>query len=297
MHGGNISWDGNVPQMPAQKVQGIEAIPLTPAERKTMPRAASADTVSGFGADLPLLVALQQVVPQQYKVSLSPGVDPGVHVSWQGERPWEQVLSDMLSPVQLSFAIQGNMLVVKHLGSNKLPGSRAIASARRVDMIPADMISGNAYGKFMPPPQQQMQPALPEQQVQQMQAEPMQHLQPAPLLPMSPPVGAPVRMAAVPMPVSPSVPSVMQPSWHAERGQTLKAVLEDWSTAAHVRLYWSTDYDYKLNTDIAYGGNFEEAVSRLLDQFSAVKPQPYGELHNNPETGGVLVVNTYGTYN
>ncbi len=69
------------------------------------------------------------------------------------------------------------------------------------------------------------------------------------------------------------------------------------SCLAHVQLYWSTDYDYRLNSDIAYGGDFEEAVSRLLDQFSAVKPQPYGQLHRNPETGAVLVINTYGLYN
>ena len=100
---------------------------------------------------------------------------------------------------------------------------------------------------------------------------------------------APVQVAAS--------PTVIEPAWHAEKGQTLKAILDDWSKIAHVQLYWSTDYDYKLNTDVAFGGSYEDAVGKLLNQFSAVKPQPYGQLHRNPETGNILVVNTYGTYN
>jgi hypothetical protein len=122
----------------------------------------------------------------------------------------------------------------------------------------------------------------------------------APPAPMSPvPVAqtsAPVAVAAAPA-SAPEESSVIAPAWHAVRGQTLRTTLEDWSKAAHVQLYWSTDYDYKLNSDIAYGGSFEEAIGRLFDQFAAVKPQPYGQLHKNPETGSVLVVNTYGTYN
>ncbi len=116
----DINWE-NVPQMPAQKVPGIEAIPLTSAEKKKAPSAAAGpDVVSGFGNDLPLLVALQQVVPPQYKVSLAQGVDGNTHVSWQGDKPWEQALSDMLSPVLCSFShfIQGNTLVVKAVSGN-----------------------------------------------------------------------------------------------------------------------------------------------------------------------------------
>lgn len=114
-------------------------------------------------------------------------------------------------------------------------------------------------------------------------------------LPMPVVAPAPVNIAAAPV-ASPSAAAIEAP-WRAEKGQTLKEVLRGWSEAAHVKLYWTTDYDYKLKSNISYTGNFEDAISRLLDQFSTVKPQPYGQLHRNPGTGNVLVVNTYGTYN
>ena len=71
----------------ANGVPGIEAAPLTSSERKSLPPGSS-DMVSGFGSDMPLNMALQQVVPQQYKISLSPDVNGAKHVSWRGDRPW-----------------------------------------------------------------------------------------------------------------------------------------------------------------------------------------------------------------
>lgn len=304
---GGISWD-NGPLMPAQKVQGIEAIPLMPgATKKTSAAAQGPDFVSGFGKDLPLLVALQQVVPPQYKVSLAPGVDGNKHVSWQGEKPWEQVLSDMLAPSGLVFALRGNTLVVKSSAGGQPLTPHVASSRNKIDMIPDDMIaSGNNAAppaEMAPPP-----PALPPTS-----SDPISMVthskpapaplpeanvapEPAPVAAYEPPPAPPAKKIMASAPAAPETP-VIAPAWHASRGQTLRTTLADWSKAAHVQLYWSTDYDYKLNSDVAYGGSFEEAVGRLFDQFSAVKPQPYGQLHKNPETGVVLVVNTYGTYN
>jgi hypothetical protein len=307
-------------------------------------------------------------VPQQYKVSLSPGVDGGVHVSWQGDKPWEQSLSNMLAPERLVYFIQGNTLVVKPSEGRGSSFSRASASSRKADMIPQDMISGNTNEEFIPAESAQpmaMPPMAMSAQPMTMSAQPMTIrrsnsapvqesvpmsvvMNPGPMIanpvpkptamnspalvqeaempptphpswplpavaPFPPvqemaspqPVQAPIQMttrrASNPAPVQQSMPvpmaTVLEPSWHAEKGQTLRSTLQDWSKAAHVQLYWSTDYDYKLNSDFAYGGDFEAAVSKLLDQFSNVKPQPYGQLHRNPESGGILVINTYGTYN
>jgi hypothetical protein len=320
--GGAINWN-NTPQMPAQKVQGFEAVPLTATEKKNMPPAASSDVITGFGKDLPLAVALQQVVPPQYKVSLSPGVDEGVHVSWKGDRPWEQALSDMLRPERLAFAVEGNTLVVKPATGHK--SSTSSAAGRKADMIPAEMISGNANEEYslpaipgsapvVPMTIRRSNPALvpaeaeaapPPGMAQNNNPEvippPSWSLPAQETLPAPASAAAPVMIrhnpSAEPVQETASAPTVIEPSWHAEKGQTLRAILEDWSKNAHVQLYWSTDYDYRLNSDVAYGGSFDQAVGKLLDQFSAVKPQPYGQLHRNPETGGILVINTYGTYN
>ena len=301
---GGINW-GAMQQMPSQKVQGIEAIPLTPAEKKKMPPAtaskastsasapaasASADTISGFGSDLPLNVALQQVVPSQYTVSLADGVNGNAHVSWKGDRPWEQVLSDMLAPKKLIFAIQGDTLVVKSSTGSQPSFARATPKRSKADMIPDDMVSDNTGSEAQPPVTPNPISMI------------AHHKNPAPVQETEvTPVSAPVMAMAASAGASPipeeSSAAVIQPAWRAEKGQTLRQALQEWSKAANVKLYWSTDYDYKLSSDIAYGGSFQDAVGKIFDQFSAVKPQPYGQLYQNPETGGTLVVNTYCTYN
>ena len=81
--------------------------------------------------------------------------------------------------------------------------------------------------------------------------------------------------------------------WAGAKGATLRDTLKNWSEEASVELYWSIDYDYKLKGDISYAGSYDEAVGKLLDQFAAVRPQPYGQLHQSKDGPRVLVVKSY----
>lgn len=56
------------------------------------------EDAQGFGESLPLAMALSQVVPPDYLYSFAEGVDPGIRVSWEGGRPWNDVISDMMRP-------------------------------------------------------------------------------------------------------------------------------------------------------------------------------------------------------
>lgn len=74
------------------------------------------EVLEGFGSDMPLALALQQVVPAKYAFSFGRGVNAGHLVSWEGGKPWDQVLNDMIRPLNLEAAISGN--VVKILSKN-----------------------------------------------------------------------------------------------------------------------------------------------------------------------------------
>lgn len=74
------------------------------------------EVLEGFGSDMPLALALQQVVPPQYAFSFGSGVNAGHLVSWEGGKPWDQVLNDMISPLNLQARISGN--VVKIVSKN-----------------------------------------------------------------------------------------------------------------------------------------------------------------------------------
>ncbi len=270
----SIQWnDKSGPAMPAQKVQSIESIPLlTDAEKKKMPASSPADVLSGFGTDLPLTIALQQIVPPEYKVSFATGVNPDVSVSWQGEKPWKQVLADMLAAQGLSSSFRDKVVVVAPLADAATPVKRAAASSK-ADMIPADMISGSKKKDSAPLPMT-IRRDIPADADSNNVA-------------VATPAPAPVPVAA------PAPESV----WRATKGQTLRDILGDWSKLANVELYWSIDYDYRLKDTVTYGGNFPTAVEKLFNQFAQARPQPYGSLHQNPDGGGVLVVNTYDNPN
>lgn len=67
----------------------------------------------GFGRDLPLGLALSQVIPSEFSHSYVEGVDAGTTVSWEGGSPWNQVLQDMLKPKNLTASIEGNRVIIR----------------------------------------------------------------------------------------------------------------------------------------------------------------------------------------
>lgn len=71
----------------------------------------------GFGRDLPLALALSQVIPSDYSHGFADNVDAGVNVSWEGGKPWDEVLQDMLRSQNLTAVIQGNQVVIQQTAS------------------------------------------------------------------------------------------------------------------------------------------------------------------------------------
>jgi hypothetical protein len=294
------------PAMPAQKVQAVEAMPvLTESEKKTMPEAPS-EVVSGFGKDLPLTVALQQVIPAGHGFSLASGVSGDTSVSWKGDRPWKQVLTDMLAERNLGFSFQGDDIVVSQAAGGAHHASVAAASSK-ADLIPNDMFLDNKSSSSateMPADlmTKEVAPMSTPTEAASNPAETMSNpAEPVTIRRERPEMAAlPDETSMTPLPdaaASPSTPAPVESNWRGMRGQTLRAILDNWSRTAQVELYWPIDYDYKMNEDVAYGGTYDQAVQSLLDQFSKVRPQPYGRLYKGKEGGRVLVVNSYDLTN
>ena len=71
----------------------------------------------GFGRDLPLALALSQVIPSNYTHGFSEGIKTGTTVSWEGGKAWNVVLNDMLRPRNLTAVIQGNQVIIQPMAS------------------------------------------------------------------------------------------------------------------------------------------------------------------------------------
>jgi len=76
------------------------------------------EDIVGFGSDMPMALALRQIVPPEYSFSFANGVNPGYRVSWEGGRPWNEVVRDMVAPLKLSALIKGNTVQIIQNGSN-----------------------------------------------------------------------------------------------------------------------------------------------------------------------------------
>lgn len=284
-----IKWNENAPTLapvvPPPAPVGA-AIPLSPVVQKPfmMPPASApvmSDVVTGFGNDLPLYVAIQQVVPSPYKISWNKDVDSSTHVSWTGDRSWKQVLGDMLDKVGLAYDLFEESVTIKR--SDKAPPSMA---EDKVSAIPDDMMGAVGTKKMVeadapPIPMMAQHHDAPEAPMAVQDVQPMSVVPPE------------METASAPAKDKDAVVIAMPTSWHAEKGQTLRETLEAWAKLAHTDIYWLSDYDYRLNEPVTYDGNFDAAVGTLLQRFSGVLPQPYGRLHRNPGGRAVLVIDAY----
>jgi len=90
--------------------------PSSPQEQtQAMPSAQSqnlVEDVQGFGKNLPLVLALNQIVPSGYAYAFSQEVDPGTIVSWEGGKSWTAVLEEMLAPTSLDVTFNENRILI-----------------------------------------------------------------------------------------------------------------------------------------------------------------------------------------
>ena len=72
--------------------------------------------IDGFGSDMPLALALQQIAPSSYTFAYDQSVNPGVRVSWEGKgKEWDQVINDMLQPMNLHAELEGKVVRISHI--------------------------------------------------------------------------------------------------------------------------------------------------------------------------------------
>lgn len=71
-------------------------------------------TAVGFGSDIPLALALGQIVPAEFAYSFASNVNPGLKVSWNGGKPWDVVLNESLESHGLHADVIGTTVVIRN---------------------------------------------------------------------------------------------------------------------------------------------------------------------------------------
>ncbi len=315
---------------PTSSSSSVQMFPATPPAQPPAPTVAVADggVVRGFADNVPLSVALRQIIPSQMSFSVAQDVSLGTLVSWKGGAAWRPTLKTMLVPAGLTFKEEGPIVqIVRDLSGHVLvppphakPLTGDVALSPRTDKtsvsvadsvtevksgpvsVRASTVEVDKTPKVLPlaPMPAPSAPLSLAPSVPVASANPAPVV--APLVPNAsttpqPSMGylvAPVASRAIAAPVSeqaytsPNYPVVE--SWNASRGDMLRDVLEKWGRKANVEVNWQAEYDYPLQASIALTGSFEEAVRRLLQGFQDAQPQPTGHLYNNTAAGQTVLV-------
>ncbi len=315
---------GMMPDALGQPTIPVTAVPIdapTPVDQAVV-AATPSDVLSGFGTDLPLVIALQQVAPAGYQFSFAPGVDPGQRVSWQGGKPWGDVARDMLSASGLGYELQdGHVLMVVPQGVSapvpllqtaqvtppaapRAPQAVETADVRRqkpsplIGRIRAQLSreDSGVEARVAAETEQAVSVASMLSRDEALTGAPGEDLSPIVLSLSGQQTPAPaMSMPVVRPPVASANEAVLTAStWQADAGMTLRDVMQDWAGRAGVDLYWSIDYDYRLRQPVSIEGNFADATAQLLDLFAKARPRPYAQLHRQGDQPRTLVVKAYG---
>ena len=78
---------------------------------------ASNDVVQGFASEVPLALALRQILPVGVKFSIDQNIDMDTVVSYKGGKPWRETVKEMLAPAGLTAREQGSTVLVSRIGA------------------------------------------------------------------------------------------------------------------------------------------------------------------------------------
>ena len=86
------------------------------------PMATAPDGYYGFGKDIPLVMAMDQILPEGYQPVFDANVNMGERISWKGDGSWRNTLQRALSENNLAARIQGQNVYIA-AGSGNAPMS------------------------------------------------------------------------------------------------------------------------------------------------------------------------------
>ncbi len=284
----------------------------------------------GFGEDIPLALALNQIVPPDYPYSFSENVDPGIRINWKGGRPWNIVLADALEPYGYDISINDKRVLVHKNAPSPLSGMHASPKEEKkrkpgqpqnlmpmplapdfpdvsqesnnysaknpADNIPDYLLRRPAGKTSVPEPYTNVQPEFSSISSEPPPADPWEVASTSDFAPDpdKPVIKDPFSIVTADLENAAHTGHEEENVWNAEAGDRLKNILADWSSRAGVQLHWASRYDYPLQSDVAVDGNFEEAVETLLTGLMEANPRPVGRLHPNyPKGPPVLIIETH----
>lgn len=243
-----------------------------------LPAVASAQD-AGFGNDIPLSLAVKQIVPDGYKVQIAPGVDSSVPVSWKEGGGWKQAIVSAAKGAGYS-AVVGSDTVRISRGTKLEVAKEADASAPAV--APKAEARRHAVERARHPVRHEVERprrerrVVEERRVRRVVEE--ETVSGGGFVMVPPRVAKEVRETVVVDAKGRATERVAKVSvaqraeWVVREGENLQSVLRDWSSREGWKLVWESEFKYQIASAARFDGDFVQATSELVRSMSHIRP-------------------------
>ena len=285
----------SVPQNVAAESERLTINPTPPpSSNDVLMLNDTGEEVVGFGNDIPLALALQQIAPAGYAFSFGENINPGVKVSWTGGKSWTAVMHDMIAPLDMEARITGKAIMIRNKRVSALP---PMPEAPEMDNASDDVTDVSDVLRFEPAAGAEegaevssvtevveteeiivspRRAAIQDPGAAQIAAADAETIvlasneaMPAQEEEMQTDLTAPPKMEAEEEPVTIRVsrndaPKVQRQIWEAQRGDSLKQTLDHWSQKSDIEVEWNASHDYMLESNVMVAGKIEKAIRSLV---------------------------------
>ncbi|WP_315923089.1 toxin co-regulated pilus biosynthesis Q family protein [Mesorhizobium sp. SP-1A] len=223
----------------------------------------------GFGSDIPLNLAAREIIPEGWTVDYGDGVDRDANVSWSSASDWKQALQNAVSKRGYAASFGTNSVVIsKASGSSTKPYS---SDAKTSSATSKPRAPRSAPAKRNPAPAPATAAAeAPLQGGGGFTIRPYKGGKP--VEDVKGPAERPDegRLATKGEKFEPYKPAASQ--FTVSAGQMLHPVLAEWASKSGWTVIWESEYDYRIEANASFNGNFVDAVTQIVTAMAEARP-------------------------
>lgn len=234
---------------------------------------ALAQTLDGFGNDIPLSFAIKQIVPQNYNIEYGNTVNLSKKVDWNGGRDWKDILSDLAQKENLMITFKGQTVSVNSIEKTQKGGKgfELVKTAGRTgnsvniepgqdNIVISDKVSSENHSPMYPttPHTRSNIPSADELTMAYNDLRPYEQ--------SNKNNGGMVNLQNPDMVVSSTQ------TWIISSNKKLSETFREWSKRTDWEIIWNTSYDYPIMADAKFEGDFVQAVTTLIGSMENAKP-------------------------